>query len=82
VLTHLIFDQMWIAPRTLFWPLYGFAFDKEGTTDWIGSVLHHLVVDPAIYIPELAGIAILIWFVIVLVQKRALFRFLKHGQVQ
>lgn len=26
--THLIFDQMWRAPRTLFWPIYGVTFDR------------------------------------------------------
>ena len=33
--SHLILDQMWRAPQTLFWPLYGFAFDRIELTDWI-----------------------------------------------
>lgn len=82
VLTHLIFDQMWLAPRTLFWPVSGLAFDKEGTTDWIVRILQRLAIDPAVYIPECVGAVVLIIFTITLVKKREFFRFLKHGQVQ
>ncbi|MDO8715488.1 MAG: metal-dependent hydrolase [Dehalococcoidales bacterium] len=82
VLTHLILDQMWLAPRTLFWPIYGFAFDKYGTTDWIVHILHRVVTYPSDYIPELIGAATLVWFTLALVQKRAVFRFLKYGQIQ
>ncbi len=82
ILTHLILDQMWLAPRTLFWPIYGIAFDKSGTTDWIINIIHRLVIDPTVYIPELVGLAILVWFVLALVQKQAVLRFLKHGQTQ
>lgn len=82
VLTHLILDQMWLAPRTLFWPVYGIAFDKYGTTDWIVHLLHRVVTYPSDYIPELIGAAILIFFMITLVQKRAVLCFIKYGQVQ
>lgn len=82
VLTHLILDQMWRAPRTLFWPIYGLPFDKFGTTDWIINILHRMVTYPSDYIPELIGLVILVWFMITLVQKRVVLRFIKNGQVQ
>ena len=28
VFTHLIFDEMWLMPGTLLWPLYGLAFER------------------------------------------------------
>ena len=80
--THLIFDQMWRAPRTLFWPIYGFTFDRADITDWIPNILRALVTDPHVYVPELAGTAILIWFLLRLVRRRRVFYFLKSGQVQ
>lgn len=27
-LTHLVFDQMWRTPQTLFWPLFGLPFER------------------------------------------------------
>jgi len=78
--THLIFDQMWLASHTLLWPLYGFAFEREELTDWT-NILHGLVTNPQVYLPELAGIAILVWFTQSLVRRRRAFAFIKHGQV-
>ncbi len=80
--THLIFDQMWHTPRTLFWPIYGFTFDRAEVTDWIPNILHGLMTDPQVYVPELVGTAILLWFTLELVRKRQVFYFLKCGHVQ
>ncbi len=80
--THLIFDQMWRTPRTLFWPIYGFTFDRMDLTDWIPNILHTLMTDPQVYIPELVGTAILVWFTLALVRKQKVFYFLKCGRVQ
>lgn len=79
--THLIFDQMWLEPRTLLWPLYGFAFKRIDLTDWIPGILHALLTNPSVYIPELIGASILIWFVLLLVQKGKIYAFVKNGQV-
>ncbi|MFC1928316.1 metal-dependent hydrolase [Chloroflexota bacterium] len=81
VFTHLVFDQMWHSPRTLFWPIYGITFDKGHTTDWITNMLNALVTDPHVYIPELVGAAILFWFTLALVHKKAVFGFIKYGHV-
>ncbi|MFC1907402.1 metal-dependent hydrolase, partial [Chloroflexota bacterium] len=35
-LAHLVFDEMWRTPETLFWPLFGFAFQRlEDLTYWL-----------------------------------------------
>lgn len=79
--THLIFDQMWLEPRTLLWPLYGFAFKRIDLTDWTSGILHALLTNPSVYIPELIGASILIWFVLVLVLRGKTYSFVKKGQV-
>ncbi len=80
--THLIFDWMWLEPRTLLWPLYGFAFKKVDLTHWTQNILHALHTDPGVYVPELVGAAILIWFVLVLVRKRKVYAFIRNGDLR
>lgn len=80
--THLIFDQMWHIPQTLFWPLYGFAFKEVDMTGWGTRVLNSLLEDPVVYISELAGIAILIWFTRLVVRRGTLLAFLRRGEIQ
>jgi len=68
--THLIFDQMWLIPQTLLWPLYGFAFEKLDLTAWTQNIFYALYTDPVVYVPELLGIVILSWYGLVLVRTR------------
>lgn len=79
--THLIFDQMWLTPKTLLWPLYGFAFEKIALTYWIQDIFLALLSAPAVYVPEIVGAAILIWFAVVLADRRKVSVFIKYGQV-
>lgn len=81
IFTHLIFDQMWFESRTLLWPLFGFTFEKIDLTHWMPDILYALRTDPAVYIPELVGAAILVWFVLALVRWRKFYAFIKNGQV-
>ena len=81
-LTHLIFDQMWRTPRTLFWPGFGFGFSRADISDWIPNILHALVSDPEVYVPELLGAAILIWFALTLWRRRKIYAFIRHGQTR
>lgn len=79
---HLIQDQMWLEPRTLLWPLYGFAFEKKDLTYWVQNILYALRTKPDVYLPELlVGTAMLIWFVLVLVRRRKVYAFIRNGQV-
>ena len=80
--THLIFDQMWRIPKTLFWPLFGFAFEKVDLINWVLNMLYALLTDPEKYVPELIGVAILLWFGLALVRRRKIRAFIKCGQVR
>ena len=82
ILTHLIFDQMWRAPRTLLWPVYGLTFDRMNVSDWMPNILHASFTNPATYLPELVGAVILVWFAITLMLQRKALHFLKSGRVQ
>lgn len=76
---HLILDQMWQSPQTLFWPGYGFHFEKTGIANWMPNILHALLTAPEVYVPELAGLVIVIWFMGILLYKRKAYPFVKHG---
>ena len=78
---HLILDQMWQTPQTLLWPLFGLAFPREEPADWIPSILHALT-KPEVYLPELAGAVILLWFAWILIKRRKVFYFIRRGQVE
>lgn len=78
--THLVFDQMWGDPHTLLWPAYGFSFPKVDITNWAPSILHALFTNPQVYIPELAGVVILVWLAQLLLRRRRVFAFLRYGK--
>ncbi len=78
---HLAQDQMWLEPRTLLWPLFGFAFEKIGLTYWAQNILYALRTDPGVYVPELVGAAILTWFVLALARRREVRTVIRNGQV-
>ena len=48
---HLIFDQMWINPHTLFWPIFGPGFTRIGDlTHWLLGIWYALLTEPAVYL--------------------------------
>jgi len=79
--THLILDLMWLTPRTLLWPLYGFSFEKTNLTSWIQDMFHILLTRPTVCTPELVGAAIVIWFASLLVRKGKLYTFIRNGRL-
>jgi len=79
---HLVCDQMWRSPRTLLWPVLGLALERTDLTDWMPNMLYALLTSPEVYVPELVGAAIIIWFAVELVRKRKVFAFVKYGQVK
>lgn len=81
-LTHLIFDQMWHVPQTLFWPLFGLALVKIDLSRWIPGMFSALFTEPTVYVPELAGGAILIWFALTLRQRKKIYAFIRYGRTQ
>jgi inner membrane protein len=83
-LVHLILDCMWLEPRVLLWPLYGFTF-KKGNPVPFGKYLWSLVITffntPWKAIPELIALAIICWFVWLLWRQKKLRSFILRGQV-
>ena len=73
-----IFKFGWI---TIFQKSRGLAFERIDLTHWIVDMLYALLTYPDVYVPELVGSAILIWFVLELVRNRKVFAFVKYGQV-
>jgi inner membrane protein len=78
---HLILDQMWLAPRTLLWPAYGWAFEREDLTNWLQNMLHALLTNPAVYLPELVGAMILVGFMAQLVYRKRVYAFIRKGTI-
>ena len=79
-LAHIVLDQMWREPRTLLWPLYGIAFEKEDVSHYLADVLEGLRTDPGVYVPEVVGAVILVWLLVVLVRRGGVLAFLREGQ--
>ncbi|MBT9163240.1 MAG: hypothetical protein DDT24_00144 [Chloroflexi bacterium] len=79
---HLILDQMWLEPRTLFWPLYGLAFPQYDITHWLANLIETLKTEPAVYWPEIVGMLILILFMLELLRNRGLLSFVRNGIVK
>jgi inner membrane protein len=79
--THLVFDQMWLSPHTLFWPLYGVAFGRVDLTNWVQRILYELPNKPAVYTPEIVGGVILVLFMWVLLADRKLRIFITRGRL-
>jgi len=79
---HLILDQMWRQPKTLFWPLFGLTFDRMDTGNWLRNIFIDLLTKPVVYIPEIIGMIILIVFTCELLRRRRMITFMKCGQVQ
>ncbi len=78
---HLVLDRMWAAPGTLFWPLLGFTFEKAELTDWLSNILMALFSESGIFIPELIGLGVLLWFGLVLVFRKKVGIFIRYGKV-
>jgi membrane-bound metal-dependent hydrolase YbcI (DUF457 family) len=79
--THLLLDSMWKTPATLFWPLLGFSFPKTNLENWLQIILHTTVSDPTVYLPEIIGLAIVLWFVIETIKRKQVGAFIKYGRV-
>jgi len=81
VFMHLLLDQMWKLPVTLFWPLLGFSFDKMDISDWIPQMLRALVSNPAVYIPEVIGTVFLAWFAFEMFRRKQVVTLLTTGRL-
>ena len=67
---HPILDAMWLTPPTLFWPLYGFTFERIDLNLYYQDILGTLISNPQVYLPELMGFVLIAWFMWRQQQKR------------
>ena len=81
VLAHLVLDQMWLSPQTLFWPLLGTSFPPIDVSGWFEGILGALFSRPDVFIPEILGAGVLIWFLWQLARRHQLKDFLRHGRL-
>jgi inner membrane protein len=67
---HLILDQMWLEPRTLFWPLLGWSFPKSPHQEfisWLMGIIHTILNDPRVLLSELVGFVLLVWIAVIVI---------------
>ena len=81
--SHLILDEMWVMPVTVLWPMFGIVFEKyEYEIDnWMINAFYGLLKDPKIYLSEITGFLLIVWFVWDLLHRRTIIRFLKDGRM-
>ena len=81
IFIHLVLDQMWMTPKTLLWPLLGFTFEKHDISNYIPGLIDSLTTKPQVYVPEIAGGLILLWFAWEIIKRRRLLFFVRHGRI-
>jgi inner membrane protein len=81
VLAHLLLDSMWAAPATLFWPFMGWEFGAVEIGDYTSYLFRELISDPRVYIPEIIGLVILLWFGVGAIRKKQVTALLKTGRI-
>ena len=79
-MAHLGLDEMWLDRRTLFWPLYGWSFERGDVSHWLERIIVALRTEPGVYIPEIAGALLLGIFLVSLIRQGKLHRFFKTGE--
>jgi hypothetical protein len=79
-LIHHALDSMWRMPRTLLWPFLGFEFDSTLIENWFSHWLNEFFTRADIFIPEIIGFCILLWFGIYLINRKRVGEFLRTGR--
>jgi len=79
--THLILDEMWQVPQTLFWPFMGFTFPVAEIEGWLRTIWEWLISHPEVYIPEIVGITVILLLVFQVIKNKKIIAFIKRGEV-
>ncbi len=77
---HLILDQVWDNPVTLWWPLLG-PFHRTEPTGWLPNIIHAASSDSGIYIPEIIGLIIILSLGCRLLVSKNIINFLRTGAI-
>jgi len=78
---HLMEDQMWAVPQTLFWPLFGWNFPKDEIVDVLGFLLmlfkesfipqfSNSFIPAHTFIPEIIGMMVIVILAICWLKER------------
>ena len=79
IFTHLVLDSMWRNTTVLFWPFKGSHFPTGDPSEWFGLWGHLLTHDPAVYIAEMIGLIIMLYFVYFLFKQGKFWLFIRQG---
>jgi hypothetical protein len=77
---HHILDGMWLFPGTFLWPAYGWGFPEGTLQNWLLHWMQSLLTDPYVYVPEIIGGMIIIFFVVKLTLQKRLLEFFITGK--
>jgi hypothetical protein len=78
---HLVLDQMWTNPTTLWWPLLGPIPENRATDGWFAALWQGLLANPTVYISEAAGFLIVLSLALLTLRNGRLLCFLKTGSI-
>lgn len=77
---HQVLDGMWNSPATMLWPFLGWSFPAVERSDYLQYLIHKLTTDPYTYIPEAAGLAVMVYFTVLLARRKQLNHFIRTGK--
>ena len=81
-LSHLILDTMWLEPFVLFWPLYGWSFTRQDTSEYFAHLAQDFTTHPDVFLGEIAGFIVAVVVGVMLLRKRKRLRdFLITGRL-
>lgn len=79
---HQLLDGLWDSPATMLWPLLGWSFPAVERGDYLQYLFYKLTTDPYTYIPEATGLAVMVYFTVLLARSKQLSRFILTGKVR
>ncbi len=77
---HHILDGMWRFPGTYLWPLYGWSFPKGDPEGWFWQWVESLLTDPWVYVSEIVGGIIFLYFFGKLAYQKQIGTFMATGK--
>jgi len=77
---HLILDQIWNSPVILLWPLMG-PLPHGDTSGWLADRFQELFLYPRVYIPEIIGLLVILFFNYRVAKGKMVTGFLKEGVI-
>jgi hypothetical protein len=73
---------MWITPRTLFWPLMGWDFEKLDIAGYLKKWFQLLMSERVVAIAEIIGFIITVWAGLLIISKKQVTALLKTGKIR